>query len=46
MRFETNTTTEAIPLSRGGAQESAAAGVCLYAFNFQPSTFNLQLNQC
>ena len=47
MRFKAYTRAKQIPLSRGGAQASAAAGVCLYAIKkSQISNLKSQISQC
>ncbi len=47
MRFKAYIHSKQVPLSRGGAQAIAAAGVCLYGIK-KRLTFNLQLStqQC
>jgi len=47
MGFKAYIHAKQIPLSRGGAQASAAAGVCLYAIKeSQISSLKSQISQC
>jgi len=46
MRLALKQTNALVPLSRGGAQASAAAGVCLLAKKSQISNPKSQISQC